>query len=211
MNYAAQFAALVRSVAHGLVVVADDSLGDESSEVVLGAPADTLDGEGDVRCTHGVIANTDIRANEVSGLLGKQISLVRGPTAGKTREVLLGQLNKLLMGNTAGSDKDHAVRGIVVLDVVGKLGSGDVADVLARAQNGTAQGLPLEGSSVQMVENNLLNLLLNLLRFAQDDVALTLNGRLLEFGVLQDVGQDIDALRNIGIEGLGEVNGILAL
>jgi len=64
---------------------------------------------------------------------------------------------------------------------------------------------------MQMVKDNLLNLLLNLLGLAQNDIALALNGGLLELGVLQDIGQDIDALRNIGVEGLGEVNGVLAL
>lgn len=62
-----------------------------------------------------------------------------------------------------------------------------------------------------MIENNLLNLLLNLLRLAQDDIALTLNGGLLKLGVLQNVGQDVDALGHIGVEGLGKIYGVLAL
>jgi hypothetical protein len=125
--------------------------------------------------------------------------------------VLLSQLNKLLMGNAASADEDHAVSGVVVLDVVGELGSGNIADVLARAQDGAAQRLVLESSGVQVVENHLLNLLLDFLRLAKDDIALALNGRLLELGVLQDIGQDVDALRNVGVEGLGEVNCVLAL
>lgn len=115
------------------------------------------------------------------------------------------------MGDTAGSDKDHAVRGVVGLDVVGELGSSDVANILAGAKNGATQGLVLEGSGMQMVEDNLLYLLLNFLGFAQNDIALALNGGLLELGVLQDIGQDIDAPRNVGVEGLGEVDGVFAL
>lgn len=62
--------------------------------------------------------------------------------------MLLGQFNKLLMGNAAGTDENHPVSGVVALDVVGELGSGDVADVLAGTQDGAAQGLVLEGSSM---------------------------------------------------------------
>ena len=73
-------------------------------------------------------------------------------------------------------DKDHAVSGVVVLDVVGELGAGDVADVLAGAENGAAERLVLESSGVKVVKDNLLDLLLNLLGLAKDDVALTLDG-----------------------------------
>lgn len=204
-------AALVRSVAHGLVVVANDGLGDESSEVVIRVPADTLNSKGNVGSSHGVVTDTDIGADEVSLLLGKQVSLVLGAPAGQTREVLLGELNKLLVGNATGTDQDHAVSSVVVLNVVGQLGAGDVADVLARTKDGAAQRLVLESGGVQVVEDNLLNLLLNLLGLAEDNVALALDGRLLELGVLQDIGQDIDALRDIGVEGLGEVDGVLTL
>ena len=69
----------------------------------------------------------------------------------------------------------------------------------------------LEGSGVQVVKDDLLDLLLNLLGLPQDDVALTLDGRLLKLGVLEDVGQDVDELGNVRVEGLGEIDGVLAL
>jgi hypothetical protein len=62
-----------------------------------------------------------------------------------------------------------------------------------------------------VVEDNLLELLLHLLRLAQDNVALPLDGGLLELGVLEDVLQDVDALGDVLVEGLGEVDGVLAL
>jgi hypothetical protein len=62
-----------------------------------------------------------------------------------------------------------------------------------------------------VVKYDLLNLLLNLLRLSENDVALTLNGRLLELGVLENIGQNIDGLGDIGVEGLGEVNGVFTL
>jgi hypothetical protein len=208
---AAELAALVGSLANSLVVVADNSLSNESSEVIIGVPADTLNGEGDVGSRHGIISDTDIRAHEVSLLLGAEVGTGLGTAGGETGKVLLSKLNELLVGDTTGSNENHAVSSVVVLDVVGKLGSGDVADVLARAENGAAKGLVLESSSVEVIENNLLDLLLNLLGLAEDNVALTLDGGLLELGVLENIGENVDALRNIRVESLGEVDGVLAL
>lgn len=211
VDVAAQLAALVRSVTHGLVVVANNSLGDESSVVILRVPANTLNSDGNVGSGHGVVTDTDIRANEVSLLLGQEVSLSLGSLAGKAGEVLLGKLNQLLVGNATGSSENHAVGSVVVLDVVGELGAGNVTDVLAGSKDGAAKRLVLESSGVQVVENNLLNLLLNLLGLSENDVAFALDGGRLQLGVLQDIGQDVDGLRDIGVEGLGEVDGVLAL
>lgn len=207
----AELAALVGSVAKSLVVVADDSLGNEGREVVLGIPADTLDSKGNVGSAHGVVTDADIGTDEVSLLLGEKVGVVLGALARKTREVLLGKLNESLVRNTTRASKDHAVSSVVVLDVVGELGTGDVADVLTGAENRAAQRLVLEGGGVEVVKDNLLDLLLNLLGLPQDNVALALDGSLLELGVLEDVGEDVDELGNIGVEGLGEVDGVLAL
>lgn len=62
-----------------------------------------------------------------------------------------------------------------------------------------------------MVEDNLLELLVNLLLLAQDHITLTLDGSRLELGVLEDVGEDVDGLGDIVVEGLGVVDGVLAL
>lgn len=207
----AELAALVRSITSGLIVVADNSLGNKGGEVVIGVPAHTLDSNGDVGSTHGVVTDADIRADEVSLLLGEQVGVVLSSLACKTGEVLLSQLNQLLVRDATRADEDHAVSSVVVLDVVGELGAGDVADVLAGAEDRAAKGLVLEGSGMQVVEDDLLDLLLDLLGLAEDDIALTLDGRLLELRVLEDIGYDVDTLRNVRVEGLGEVDGVLAL
>jgi hypothetical protein len=211
VNVTAELAALMRSVAHGLVVVADDSLSDESRKVVIGVPAYTLDGQSNVGSAHSIVTNSNIGADELSLLLGKLVGVILGALAGKTREVLLSELNKLLVGDTPGTNEYHAVGRVIVLDVVGEFRTGDIADVLARAKNGAAQSLVLESSSVKMVEDHLLDLLLDLLRLPQDNVALTLDGRLGKLRILQNVGKDIDELRNIGVESLGVVDSVLAL
>lgn len=70
--------------------------------------------------------------------------------------------------------------------------------------------LTLESDCVQVVEDDLLVLLVNLLLLPQDDVPLPLNSRLLQLGVLQDVGDDVDGLVNVLTERLGVVDGLLA-
>lgn len=176
VNEAAELAALVRSIAHGLVVVANDGLGNKGGEVVLRVPAHTLNSQSNVGSADGVITDTDIGADEVSLLLGLKVGSVLDALAGETGEVLLREVDKLLVGNATSADKNHALGSIVVFDVVRELSAGDVADVLTRAEDRTAKGLALEGGSVQVVEYNLLDLLLNLLRLTEDDVAFALNG-----------------------------------
>lgn len=211
VDVAAELTALVRSITHGLVIVANDGLGNQGSEVVVRVPADTLNGEGNVGSTHSVVTDTDVRADEVSLLLGQNVGLTLNSLGGDASKVLLGKLNELLVGDTTRTDENHALGSIVVLDVVYEFGAANVTDVLARAENSTSKGLALESSGVEVVKDNLLNLLLDLLRLAEDHVTLTLDRTLLELGVLEDIGQDVDALGNIGVESLGEVDGVFAL
>lgn len=62
-----------------------------------------------------------------------------------------------------------------------------------------------------MVENHLFELLVDLLLFSQNYVTLSFNSLRLEFGVLEDVREDIDCSRDVGVEGLGIVDGVFAL
>jgi len=62
-----------------------------------------------------------------------------------------------------------------------------------------------------VVEDNLLKLLVNLLLLAKNDVALALNGLGVELGVLENVGKDVDGVGDVRVEGLGVVDGVLAL
>lgn len=90
MDEAAELATLVRRVAQSLVVVADDGLGDQSSEVVIIVPANTLDGNGDVGGRNSVVAYPDIRANEFGLLLGEEIGVGLGGLRRQLGEVLVG-------------------------------------------------------------------------------------------------------------------------
>ena len=201
VDEAAQLAALVRGAAHGLVVVADDSLGDQRGKVVIIVPANTLDSDSNVRGGNVVVAHTDLGADEAGLLLGEEVGGVMRGGSGEAVEVLLGKLYKFIVGNATSSDEDHAVGSVVGLDVAVEFGSGDVADVLARAEDSAAQGLVLVGGGMQVVEDDLVQLLLDLFRFPENDVALPFNSGGLELRVLEDIGEDVDALGDVGVEG----------
>jgi len=62
-----------------------------------------------------------------------------------------------------------------------------------------------------MVEDNLLELLVDLLLFAENDITLALDGLALELGVLEDIGEDVDGGGDVVVEGLGVVDGVFAL
>lgn len=211
MDETAKLATLVRSVAHSLIVVANNSLGDESSEVVVVVPADTFDRNGDVGSVKSVIAYSDIGSDKLGLFLGQKVGVSLGGGLGQLGEVLVGHLDELLVGDATGTDEDHAVGGVVVLDVVGELSSGDVADVLLGTEDGAAQRLMLEGGGMQMVKDNLLDLLFNLLRLAQNNVTFPFDSGRLELGVLEDIGKNVDALWHVLVQGLGKVDCILAL
>lgn len=210
----AELAAEEGRLAHGTVPVTDNGLSDQSGEVIIILPANTLDGEGDVSGGDGVVAETDLGADELGGalLLGseRQGSGGRG-LAGEATEVLLSESHEALVGNATSTDQDHAVSSVVGLDVVGQVVPGDGLDVLLGAEDGASKGLGLVSGGVKVVEDNLLELLVNLLLLAQDHIALTLNGTSLELRVLKDIGEDVDGLGDIVVEGLGVVDGVFPL
>lgn len=65
----AELATKVVRGTHGAVPVANNSLCDERSEVVGVAPAHTLNGDGNVGGTHGIITETNLGSNKVGLLL----------------------------------------------------------------------------------------------------------------------------------------------
>jgi len=77
-------------------------------------------------------------------------------------QVLLGELDQFLMGDTASADQNHSVSCVVCVDVVDQVFAADASDVLLRSQNGSTQGLVHIRSRVQLVEDDFLELLVNL-------------------------------------------------
>lgn len=61
---------------------------------------------------------------------------------------------------------------------------------------------------MQVIEYDLLQLLVHLLLLTQNDVALALDSRSIELGVLQDVADDVDSLRDVLPEALRVVHSL---
>lgn len=214
LDKGAELAAEVRGVAHGTVPVTDDGLGDKGSEVVIVLPADTLSGKGNVSSGESVITDSDLGPNELglALLLGAEGGSGGGwGLAGQRTEVLLSESDEVLVGDTTSTNKDHAVSSVVGVNVLGQVVTGDGLDVLLGAEDGTAERLVLVSSSVKVVEDNLLELLVNLLLLTENHIPLALNGGRLKLRVLQNIGEDIDGLGDIVVEGLGVVNGVFPL
>lgn len=179
----AELAAKVVRGAHGTIPVANNSLCYERSEVVGVAPADTLNGNGNVGSAHGVVTEADLGSNKVGLLLllgGERLGRVVLGLRGKVGKVLLGEVDELLVGNATSTNEDHAVSSVVGLDVVLEVGALDALDVLLGSENGAAEGLALESGGVKVVEDNLLKLLVHLFLLAENDITLALDGGGLE-------------------------------
>lgn len=121
VDESAELASEVGRVAHRTIPVANNGLGDKSSEVVIILPADTLNCESNVSSWDSVITNSDIRANEV------WLTLLFGGNGGGSRawwlagevsKVLFSKFDKLLVGDATSTNKNHAVGSVVGLDIV---------------------------------------------------------------------------------------------
>lgn len=144
VNNARQSGGGVSRGTEGAVPGTDDGLHDEHGVVVGGVPAATLNSNGNVGLGHGVVLETNLGSSEVGGeSVGlAQTSGVSGD--GELAEVLLSQLDQLVVVNTTSTDKDHAVSGVVGLDVVGEVITGQGLDVLLGSQDGAAEGITYE-------------------------------------------------------------------
>lgn len=91
--------------------------------------------------------------------------------------MLLGQADHFIVRDASGAYQDHAVGEIVLLDVAGQVVALDARNVLLGAQDGAAEGLALESSGVQMVEDDFLHLLVDFLLLSEDHIPLAFDGR----------------------------------
>lgn len=62
-----------------------------------------------------------------------------------------------------------------------------------------------------MIKHNFFQLLINLFLFSEDHISFPLNRCWLKFRVLEDIGEDVDGLGNVGIKGLRIVDSIFSL
>lgn len=181
-NKTAELAAEERSVTHSTVPVAlyglvslmykdtndsshvtcdtyNNSLGKESSEVVVIVPANTLNGKSNVGSWNSVVTETNLRADEL------WLALLLGSNSGRSRrwgsrgqvaKVLLSKFDKGIMFDTASTNKDSFLGQVVRLNVVDKIFTLNALNVLLGSENCAAKRLALEGSRMQVVEDNFL-------------------------------------------------------
>lgn len=137
----------------------NDSLGKESGKVVVIVPANTLNCKGNVSSRDSVVTKTDLGTNELGLALllsGEGSSGRRRGSRWKTTKVLLSKLDKGIVLDTTGTDKDGLLGQVVGLDVIDEVVTLDALDVFLGSENGATKRLALEGSGVEVVENNFL-------------------------------------------------------
>jgi hypothetical protein len=62
-----------------------------------------------------------------------------------------------------------------------------------------------------MVKDHLFQLLINLFLFSENDISFSLDGCRVELRVLQNIGEDVNSLRDVGVERFGVVNSVFTL
>lgn len=167
-------------ITHGTVPVSNDGLGNESGKVVWVLPGDTLDGNGNVGSTKGIITHADLRANKLWASTPWSTNGDWVFRWGEVAKVLFGELNELLVWDSSGTDENHTVSLVVLGDVVGEVILLDGENVFLWTKDGASKGLSLESGGVKVIENNLLELLVNLLLLTENDISFPLNGGLLQ-------------------------------
>ena len=137
----------------------NNSLGKESGKVVVIVPANTLNCKSNVSSRDSVVTKTDLGTNELGLALllsGEGSSGRRRGSSWKTTKVLLSKLDKGIVLDTTGTDKDGLLGQVVGLDVIDEVVTLDGLDVFLGSENGATKRLSLEGSGVEVVENNFL-------------------------------------------------------
>jgi hypothetical protein len=62
-----------------------------------------------------------------------------------------------------------------------------------------------------MIKHHFFQLLFDFFLFSEDDISFALDGCGFELRVLENVGEDVDSLGDVGVEGFGVVDSVFAL
>jgi hypothetical protein len=124
-----------------------------------------------VRGVHLVVGDANLGADERRLRFDLTAKWERLGGDGKVSEVLLREVAQLVVIDAAGADEDHAVRGVVRLDVAREVVVLERQDVLLRTEDRAPKRLALERDGLEAVKDDLLRLLVDLLLLKEDDVA----------------------------------------
>lgn len=87
---------------------------------------------------------------------------------------------------------------------------GQRSDIFFWSQNSTSQSSSLKGGRMQVVHDKFFVLLVDFRHFSENDIALSVNGTWVQFGVKKNVGEDLYSLTNVILEHLGKVDSLFA-
>mmetsp|Transcript_50674 Transcript_50674/g.156880 ORF Transcript_50674/g.156880 Transcript_50674/m.156880 type:complete len:254 (+) Transcript_50674:459-1220(+) len=193
-----------RDQALALLVGAHDRLHDHEGHGVRAPPRHGLPAHRDVgRGAHLVVPVDELGTAEVR--LRHARCGGAGLHAAKRRR---RQLHKLLMLHRARSCEDHLVGGVVGVHVACQVGLREGLGALEGPDAGEAQGAVAEGARVQAVVDDRACRLLHLVQRPQDAVLLLLEAA--DGRARHDVGEDVDALREVLVRDGDGVGGLLA-
>src|SRR5438034_1706767 len=125
--------------------------------------------------------------------------------------MLLCQLDQLIMRYATSANKYHAVSRVIGFDIIDQVRTLNTCDVLFRTENRSSQGLVLVCCSMEVVKYNFLQLLIYLFLLSQDYISLSLDGGWFQLGVLENIGQNVDGLRDIRVERFRVIHSIFPL
>ena len=108
-----------------------------------------------------------------------------------------------------GCRDDHAVGGIMAAHISRDRIARHRADDIALAQHGPSHRLIRVGDGLELVKDDIIGRVQRLTDLLQDHGALSFKLGRVEARMLQDIGQDIDAERDIFLKNLGVIGGIL--
>ena len=90
-----------------------------------------------------------------------------GDVSSDLGEVFLGHGAEGAVAHAAGAGQHHPGPGVVGLDVVHQVVTGDALDVLSGTEDSSAQGSALVGNGVKVIKHDLLKIHLNLLHLSE--------------------------------------------
>jgi hypothetical protein len=151
-----------------------------------------------------VVALQDLAAAEAGGLG----CLAR--VGGQVAEGGLRQLDEALVLHLAGGGDDQPGGAVVAAHVVEEGRARHRGHDLLRAQDRAAERLVGVGRLLEEVAHEVVGRVADLPDLLQDDLALLLQLALVEGRALEDVGDQVEAERQVGGQDAGVVGGVLA-
>ena len=124
-------------------------------------------------------------------------------------EVAADHLHQRLVLQRPGGGDHHAGGAVVPAHVVAQRVARHLLDDGGRAQGGAAHGLIAIGGGLEVVEDDVVGRVVGLPDLLQDHAALALHLLRREGGMGEDVAQDVGGERQVVLQHLGVVGGVL--